>query len=155
MVISHSLKYVYVGIPRTGSKSMINWLVAYFDGEHVGKHHQYRIPEEVSDYLIFTTVRNPYDRWISGHFCTPWSQLGEQVNIPEGSYDGEIERQKILFSALKKKERTQQPLPKKPKLPLKDRIKDVALMNESDDPEYWGLNQKRYVERFDFEQMGG
>ena len=60
MVISHALRYVYIGIPRTASKSMIRWLTANFQGEHVLYHHSWQVPDEAKDYLIFTTNKHGF-----------------------------------------------------------------------------------------------
>ena len=87
MVISHSLRYVYIGIPRTSSKSMSRWLGAHYEGEFFGTHHQLVVPEEANGYLVFTVVRNPYDRHTSGAFALPWGgreaheSLREQVEL--------------------------------------------------------------------------
>lgn len=76
MHISRQHKFVYIGIPRTGSKSMYQWLSENYDSENFGGHHDFIVPEEFSDYLVFTVVRNPYDRWASGGFAVLWN--GEQ-----------------------------------------------------------------------------
>ena len=56
MVISHTHRYVCIGIPRIASKST-TWLIDCCEGEYVGFHHQWLVPEEAKDYLIFTVVR--------------------------------------------------------------------------------------------------
>ena len=71
MHISHKHKFVYVGIPRTGSRSMFQWLSDNYESENLGGHHDCDVPEEFQDYLIFTTVRNPYERLISGWYYGP------------------------------------------------------------------------------------
>ncbi len=83
MIISHTLRYVYIGIPRTASKSMNTWLVKNYAGESFGYHHQWQVPEEVKDYLIFTIVRNPYERVISGHFHVPWGEVEASQSVRE------------------------------------------------------------------------
>ena len=91
MIISRALQYVYIGIPRTGSKSMNRWLMAQCQGEWFGEHHDWRVPDFARRYLIFTTVRNPYDRAVSGYFGLPWDdnepreELREQRPVPEKS----------------------------------------------------------------------
>ncbi|MBV7332264.1 hypothetical protein KFU94_29340 [Chloroflexi bacterium TSY] len=71
MIISNALKYVYIAIPRTGSKSMSQWLVDYFQGEWYGAHHEWKVPDECKDFLIFTVIRNPYEIQASGWYFEP------------------------------------------------------------------------------------
>ena len=59
MIISRVLRYVDIGIPRTGSKSMNRWLMAPCRGEWFGEHHAWRVPDFATRSLIFTIVRNP------------------------------------------------------------------------------------------------
>ncbi len=80
MIISHALKYVYIGIPRTGSKSMNRWLLDYYQGEWYGEHHGWKVPDEARDYTRFTIVRNPYEREISAWYFVPWG--AETVSPP-------------------------------------------------------------------------
>ena len=73
MIISPSHRFVYVGIPRTASKSMNEWLMRHHGGIWYGGHHDYRpIPDGARSFLVFTTVRNPYDRAVSGYFGRHW-----------------------------------------------------------------------------------
>ncbi len=72
MIISHEHRYVYIGIPRNASKSVSEWLAEHYKGEWHGFHHQWQVPEEARDYLIFTVVRNPYERSASGSFALLW-----------------------------------------------------------------------------------
>lgn len=71
MHVSRTYRFVYIGIPRTASKSMYQWLSQNFGSESIGGHHDYLVPHEFEDYFIFTTVRNPYDRAVSGWFFEP------------------------------------------------------------------------------------
>lgn len=73
MHISHGHKFIYIGIPRTGSKSMYRWLSENYGSETLGGHHDFLVPEEFRDYLIFTVVRNPYERNASGSFAVFWN----------------------------------------------------------------------------------
>lgn len=69
MIISPTHKFVYIGIPRTASKSMNEWLMRHYGGIWYGGHHDYEgIPDDARSFLVFTTVRNPYDRAVSGFF---------------------------------------------------------------------------------------
>jgi hypothetical protein len=71
MIISRTHKFVYIGIPRTGSKSMCRWLMDHYDGQWVGGHHDWQVPADCRDYLIFTIVRNPYEIQASGWYFEP------------------------------------------------------------------------------------
>ena len=62
---------MYVAIPRTGSKSMCRWLMDHYDGDWVGGHHDWQVPDDCRDYLIFTVVRNPYEIAASSWFFEP------------------------------------------------------------------------------------
>jgi len=81
MIFSRAFKYICIGIPRTGSKSMIAWLRNYQD-EWIDGHHEWRVPEglqdELQDFLVFTVVRNPYDRAMSGFFADLWCGDGNE-----------------------------------------------------------------------------
>jgi len=76
MHVSHKHRFIYIGIPRTGSKSMYRWLSENYESENLGGHHDFIVSDEFRDYLVFTVVRNPYDRWASGGFAVLWH--GEQ-----------------------------------------------------------------------------
>ena len=117
MVISHSLRYVYIGIPRTSSKSMIRWLCTHYEGKTVGSHHEMVVPEEARDYLIFTIVRNPYDRHTSGAFSIPWGgkrKYGRKYESLGGREAHESLREQVE-------------LPKEHPEPLEERIKYYTL----------------------------
>ena len=74
MIISHKHKFVYVAIPRTGSKSMILWLKNRFKASAYGFHHTWKVPPRCRDYLIFTIVRNPYERSMSSWYHVPYGR---------------------------------------------------------------------------------
>lgn len=67
MIISEEdYRYVYVGIPKTGSTSMQHWLMDHHKGYEHGSHHSWEVPKDIlkaGDYQIFTVVRDPY------HWC--------------------------------------------------------------------------------------
>ncbi|MCX6017647.1 MAG: sulfotransferase family 2 domain-containing protein [Chloroflexi bacterium] len=86
MIISHALRYVYIGIPRTGSKSMNRWLLDHFQGEWFGEHHAWNVPAEARDYFIFTIVRNPYDREMSAWHFIPWSAPEDRTPLPVSEF---------------------------------------------------------------------
>lgn len=69
MIVSDKHRYVYIAIPRTASKSIAQWLAAYYDGHVVGKHHSVDVPHRCRDYLVWTMGRNPYDRAVSGYYA--------------------------------------------------------------------------------------
>ena len=67
MIISHSHRYVYVEVPRTGSSAVSAELRESYDGELVlRKHATYRdflrlATEDEKTYFAFSGVRNPLD----------------------------------------------------------------------------------------------
>ena len=82
MIISPTHKFVYIGIPRTASKSMNEWLMRHYGGIWYGGHHDYKgIPGDARSFVVFTTVRNPYDRAVSGFFFKPWDDRPRQVDL--------------------------------------------------------------------------
>jgi len=77
---------------------MSDWLCQHFDGIPYGDHHDFILPEEARDYLVFTIVRNPYERVASKHFHITWGDTrprtkpgNERVPLPVQS-DTSIER---------------------------------------------------------------
>lgn len=74
---------VYTGIPRTGSKSMFQWLSDNYGSENVGGHHDWQVPDEFKDYLVVTIVRNPYERTVSGWFFEPVIKTGDEPPRPK------------------------------------------------------------------------
>jgi hypothetical protein len=61
----------------------------YYQGEWFGDHHEWRVPAYAKDFLVFTVVRNPYERAVSGYFGIHWGEqepceeLREQAPILE------------------------------------------------------------------------
>ena len=144
MVISHKHKYVYIAIPRTGSKSMGHWLSDYFDGRSQFGHHSYDIPDEYADYFAFTVVRNPYERAASGHFAVMWDGLGPTEEEMGHCHD-KHESLRRFRAILRSRERQEQnDWPEQSSIPLEQRIRETALANEE---EGHGINQKRFVDR--------
>ena len=140
MIISHNFKYVYVGIPRTSSKSMNHWLMDHFDGQWFGTHHQMEVPEEARDYLIFTVVRNPYDLWISNAFHVPWDDQGPKEEDLR-PYRDEQERRRKSLILLETWEKQQRDSPQRSVLPLEERIAEAKRDSDG------GCLQKHKVEK--------
>jgi len=66
MVVSHEHKYVYIAIPKTACQAVSQWLVEKHGGEYVRPcTHRWWPPEGCEQYLVFTVVRNPYERCFS------------------------------------------------------------------------------------------
>jgi len=143
MIISETYRYVYLGIPRTGSKSMNHWLIEYFDGKWHGGHHDTHVPEEAAGYLVFTIVRNPYERAASGHFAVCWDDLTpSEVEI--GPCQSERERLRRSRAIMEVREKRQNPSPTQSTIPLVERCREAAFRNEGGDQQ---INQSRFVER--------
>ena len=142
VIVSSTLKYVYIEIPRTGSKSIRHWLTEHYDGQYCGDHHQYDVPEEFRDYLAFTVVRNPYDRRASSYSAVTWDDQGVQDHELGPCRDFK-ERQRRCRDILRTRERSvQRELPQKPSGSLEQRVHEIALRGRDH-----GINQKTFVER--------
>jgi hypothetical protein len=131
-------------MPRTGSKSMNHWLCEYFEGRSHGGHHDCDVPDEVADYLVFTIVRNPYDRAVSGHFAVTWD---DQAPTDEelGHCHTRQERLRRFRAVLKARQRQhQKDLPQQSAVPLDERIREASQRNESPGHE---MNQAGFVRR--------
>jgi len=158
MIISAEHRYVYIGIPRTGSKSMNHWLCEYFEGQNHGGHHDYGVPEGAADYSIFTIVRNPYDRATSGHFAVTWDDQAPTQDELEGCQDVQ-ERLRRFRAVLKAREKQfQRDMPEQSTVPLAERVREATAKNDTDGN---AINQKRFIERADvklvlyFERLPG
>ena len=64
---------------------MMGWLQGY-PCEYIDGHHRWQVPDACKDYLVFTVVRNPYDRWASGGFAGLWDGETPDVSkrVPSG-----------------------------------------------------------------------
>ena len=67
MVINKRLKFVYLLMPRTASRSTRTALMCLNQSEPEGlpTRHYYVVPSFAKDYYLFCIVRNPYDRILS------------------------------------------------------------------------------------------
>ena len=149
MIISDTYKYVYIGIPRTGSKSMNHWLCEHFDGRSHGGHHDYLVPDEAAGYLVFTIVRNPYDRTVSGQFAVTWGSATPQENEPPWEDDTEAVRSETtgpakLRARLKPREKWEQkPMPVQSSIPLDQRLREAVATSHT---KGHGMTQKCFVD---------
>ena len=79
---------------------MNEWLMQHYGGVWYGGHYDYHgIPDDARSFLVFTTVRNPYDRAVSGFFGRTWDDrprdIDLQVAVPQPTtedIDSRIER---------------------------------------------------------------
>jgi len=106
MIVSDKYRCIYVRIPKTGSTSIEDAFVKldpycmYSDNYtppygHESLHLLSKMidPQKFKDYYIFTTVRNPYDWFVSGYMdhCnyrmdraeTTWSILNDVAMMPK------------------------------------------------------------------------
>lgn len=74
MIISHSHRYVFVELPRTGSSAVRRELRELYDGAPIlDKHSTYdefrrQASEDERRYFVFSTIRNPLDDAVSRYF---------------------------------------------------------------------------------------
>lgn len=71
MIISHKYKYLFVELPRTGTESIKNELIEYYDGHEIhSKHSRYskfikHSTRQEKQYFVFSCIRDPYERTFS------------------------------------------------------------------------------------------
>jgi hypothetical protein len=80
MIYSHEHKFVYFSIPKTGSTTISNILIEKFGGILSYDRHDNRVPEDMKDYYKFATVRNPYERALSGYKYI-YRKLGKSLSL--------------------------------------------------------------------------
>jgi len=80
-----SEKFVYTELHKTAGTHIGKWLKLLTTGEQIGKHN--RIPPEQRDKLIFGSIRNPWDWYVSlwAYGCdnkgSVWYQTTDKVNL--------------------------------------------------------------------------
>lgn len=65
MIYSIKHKYFWVSVPRTGTSSMMSFLIENYTGNRHGMWHQLQIPKQYAHYHRFMVVRNPFTRLAS------------------------------------------------------------------------------------------
>lgn len=72
MIVSHKHRFVYFAPQKTGTTTMASLLFHHFGATDYGspernwpRHHVF-LPKAFEDYFTFVSVRNPFDRFISG-----------------------------------------------------------------------------------------
>ena len=67
MIISHTHRYVFVEMPRTGSRAVATELINYYDGQEILRRHatysdfERHATDTEKTYFSFSAVRNPLD----------------------------------------------------------------------------------------------
>ncbi len=94
MVISHELKFVFLGIPRTANRAMHRVLLKLPGAFRGGLLHEMGIPEACKSYFTFCCVRNPYRRFLAYYRWRgqnhPWG--GDAVGMSFEDYISAMER---------------------------------------------------------------
>jgi hypothetical protein len=84
MFIGFKPQFVFIDVPKTGSRSILQYLkknISRFEGID-GKTHQVEIEDKYRDFFTFLTVRDPYERACSSY----WSQcmrIGDRYKFKE------------------------------------------------------------------------
>ena len=85
MIVSHESRYVYIALPKTACQAISQWLHLHYKGEYVPPMtHRWWPPERCEDYLVFTVVRNPYERCFSGWWWGCQCPVRKQVAEARG-----------------------------------------------------------------------
>ena len=112
LLLNRFNKWAFIHIPKTGGTSINHVLKKDKETEVITGHDSLRILTDVSDYYIFTIIRNPFTRIASGYNaeCRKWGyvEFGDflkKVNendswyLPQVFYinAGKLEDRKITF----------------------------------------------------------
>ena len=81
MLICDEHKFIFLRNPKTASRSVTKALKDNFTTRNVGNYHSWKISKELTGYFVFTTVRNPYERTISG--WQHWVGNGKNFTLKE------------------------------------------------------------------------
>lgn len=71
MIISHKYRFIYFAPVKTATTSLLKVFTHFFEAEVVGSgdgdnRHEIFLPRKYEDYFTFVSVRNPYERALSG-----------------------------------------------------------------------------------------
>lgn len=81
MLVCDEHKWIFLRNPKTATRSVTVALKNNFFTRKVGNYHSWEIPKKLSEYFIFSTVRNPYERAISG--WQHWVGNGKNLTFEE------------------------------------------------------------------------
>jgi len=92
MIISHILRFVYIGPPKTASTSIHDWLKhpLLFDEERDvdtrsegrGEQHRSKVPNECRDYFVFASIREEESRLRSlWRMSRSEAERGEDISL--------------------------------------------------------------------------
>jgi len=92
-MISHTKKFLFLHLPKTGGTSINSTLSAYMNSNSK-KHSNIQemkseLGDKFDDYFKFTIIRNPWDRILSLYFCGVQIRPGRgvQANWKDKSFD--------------------------------------------------------------------
>lgn len=90
MIYNKDIGYVFVAIPKTGTRSMYKILMEKYSAIEYSDHWHI-VPDDMQDFYKFTIVRNPYDRFVSMWWSTtqrpPFNSAGGQFGELAGGND--------------------------------------------------------------------
>lgn len=103
VIISHQLKFVYLGIPRTANRAT-HWALMELPGTfRHGLLHEMGIPPECREYFTFCCVRNPYRRFLSWYRWRaqphPWGSEAKGLTFEQ--YITQVEQDKLGPSTIR------------------------------------------------------
>ena len=69
MIVLNRYKAIFICVPKTGTRTIMQILNSRFGGSGIGEHKKI-LPKKYKDYYTFVVSRNPYDRICSGYYST-------------------------------------------------------------------------------------
>ena len=70
-------RFLLISVPHTKSTSARKWAEAYFSAKAIGGVHEARIPNECEGYLVWSMIRDPFERAVA-----LWKKLHRGPELP-------------------------------------------------------------------------
>lgn len=93
MFVCNNPQFIFIDIPKTGSRSIFKYLLGNFKNGQKTGNHQLTIPPKSKTWFSFCVVRNPYDRMCSLYWST--SKRANNADKDRYGYLGEMKKNKM------------------------------------------------------------
>lgn len=104
MPISDEHEAIFLHIPRNAGTSIIEALDMYECRHHTYKYYQRKYPQKWEDYLTFSIVRHPFNRFVSAYnYARKEESYWHSTKDPQSAIDGKHPDYELLKDELLRK----------------------------------------------------